>query len=181
MIFDELQTKGLVTIPMGCPDIKAYLDSLPVCTTHESWDTLGRENFPPEVIEKVASYLKDDPALSPFTPHIRVQIDRCREGHYQPPHNDLSLFSPFIAQLFILGNAKLSLLSGNTETNDYTMQKVNDGDLLVFYTYPNNFVYSFTEVTGGDIYVIGFLACASVDPYADWIFKDVQKDWPKWT
>ena len=180
MTFNELKTKGLITIPMGCPDIKSYLESLPVIENHGSWDTLGRANFPKEVLDKVGSYLAMDPAVAPFTKYINVQIDKCKEGHYQPPHNDTSLFSPFIAQLFILNGAKVSLLSGNTESDSYIVQSINDGDLLFFYTYPNKFVYSFTEVTGGNIYVLGFLACASADPYADWVFKDVQKDWPRW-
>jgi len=185
MTFDELQTKGMVKEHIPNIDMRPYLDGLAMSSKRDSWDVLKVVDFPTKVLESVTAHLEKDPLLRKFIGDIKIQVDRCKVGHYQPPHNDSSSYSPFIAQLFISDGASTCLLAGRTDNINYRKHPIKDGDLLFFYTYPNDLVFSFTEVAGDDMYVVGFLPSAADDLDESWIYKDIDRPyWPRksiWT
>ena len=179
---DNLKECGIVLTTISTPDtLGSYLMSAKRKETYDDWSIVDSSDFPPEILDSVRGLLGD--GLSEFGFDLKVKIDEWRQGHSLCPHGDMSVYSPFVAQLFyILPEAThegSDILFGREDSSEIFRARITSGDVALFYTHPNNFVTAFTELKSNHrIYVINFFASLTEDIGKCWIFRDVEM--PQW-
>jgi hypothetical protein len=183
----EIVEEGMVLKKIDCPEsLIHYIKTLSPEKEFDNWSIMDGADFPEEIKNMVIAQLGE--GLEEYKENLKVKIDEWRKGHSLVPHSDMTLYSPFVAQLFVIlpeteGETLIGcdVIFGKEKEHEYVRRQIETGTLAFFYTHPNSFVTAFTKINSNHkVYVINFVTSfdESSCGITSWIPKDVQM--PEW-
>jgi len=168
-MWNELQEKGF--IKFNIKDLTLLKEFFSSRYAILPWEELNL-NPPQKLIEECTKYLDNEPFLKEFIPYIRTTTCILDKGYSVEPHNDMSPFSPWMAQLFLKANdeEEAEIRFGTRE--ELISYPISSGDLFFFYTFPSDFI-CYIPPLKVPTYVINILPCLEEKKEDNWIFSNI--------